>query len=339
MVSMKAIAQACGVSVATVSKALSNHNDIGIETKTRIRMMAKEMGYLPNSAAKALKTKRSDTVGVLYLDASNGGLTHDFFATVLNGFKETIEHKGYDITFINVSKNGKNDMSYLNHCRYRGFDGVLIACIDYDNEDVIELIESDIPVVMIDHGWPGKCGILSNNVKGMQDLMDFVISKGHRKIAYIHGDASSVVTQERVKMYRQMCERNNIPLRPEYLREGKYRDTVSSRQQTEALLALQEPPTCILYPDDFAAFGGMNALRDAGKRIPEDISIAGYDGTLLARSYQPELTTVAQNTEEMGRRAAELLVRMIEKPRSVEPRNIVIDGDLLQGESVAEYQE
>ena len=78
MVSMKAIAQACGVSVATVSKALSNHNDIGIETKTRIRMMAKEMGYLPNSAAKALKTKRSDTVGVLYLDASNGGLTHDF---------------------------------------------------------------------------------------------------------------------------------------------------------------------------------------------------------------------------------------------------------------------
>ena len=140
-------------------------------------------------------------------------------------------------------------------------------------------------------------------------------------------------------MYRQMCERNNIPLRQEYLREGKYRDTVSSRQQTEALLALQEPPTCILYPDDFAAFGGMNALRDAGKRIPEDISIAGYDGTLLARSYQPALTTVAQNTEEMGRRAAELLVRMIEKPRSVEPRNIVIDGDLLQGESVAEYQE
>ena len=137
-------------------------------------------------------------------------------------------------------------------------------------------------------------------------------------------------------MYRQMCELNHIPFHSEYLKEGKYRDTVSSRQQTEALLALQEPPTCILYPDDFAAFGGMNALRDAGKRIPEEISIAGYDGILLARSYQPKLTTVAQNTEEMGRKAAELLSEMIEKPRSAEQKNIVIDGVLLQGESVAE---
>lgn len=339
MVSMKAIAEACGVSVATVSKALSNHNDIGIETKTRIRMTAKEMGYLPNSAAKALKTKRTDTIGVLYLDASNGGFTHDFFATVLNGFKQDIEKKGYDITFINVSRNGNNDMSYLNHCRYRGFDGVLIACIDYDNEDVQELVESDIPIVMIDHTWPNKCGVLSNNLKGMRDLMDYVVSKGHRRIAYIHGESSSEVTKERIRMYKEVCAQNEIPIREEYLREAKYRDAVSSREETEKLLALKEPPTCILYPDDFASFGGMNALREAGLRIPEDMSIAGYDGILLARSYRPKLTTVAQNTEEMGRQAAELLVQMIERPQVVEPGNIIIDADLLKGESVAECKD
>lgn len=339
MVSMKAIAEACGVSVATVSKALSNHNDIGIETKSRIRMTAKEMGYLPNSAAKALKTKRTDTIGVLYLDASRGGFTHDFFANVLNGFKQNIEQKGFDITFVNVSRDNKSDMSYLNHCRYRGFDGILIACIDYDNEEVKELIESDIPVVMIDHTWPGKCGILSNNLKGMQELMEYVVSKGHRKIAYIHGESASEVTKERIKMYKDACERNNIPIKEEYLREAKYRDTLSSREETEKLLALKEPPTCILYPDDFAAFGGMNALREAGLRIPEDISIAGYDGILLARSYRPKLTTVAQNTEEIGRQAAELLAEMIEQSGPIEVGNVVIDTDLLEGESVAEYRE
>lgn len=339
MVSMKAIAEACGVSVATVSKALSNHNDIGIETKTRIRMTAKEMGYLPNSAAKALKTKRTDTIGVLYLDASKGGFTHDFFANVLNGFKQTIEKKGFDITFINVSRETNQDMSYLNHCRYRGFDGILIACIDYDSEDVKELIESDIPVVMIDHTWPNKCGVLSNNMKGMQDLMEYVISKGHKKIAYIHGEVTSEVTKERIKMYKEVCAKNHIPVREEYLYEAKYRDALQSRVATEKMLALKEPPTCILYPDDFAAFGGMNALREVGLSIPEDISIAGYDGILLARSYRPKLTTVAQNTEEIGRQAAELLADMIEHPGSVAFENVVIDTDLLEGESVAEYKE
>ena len=104
MVSMKDISIACGVSVATVSKALNDHSDIGEETKNRIRKVAKEMGYYPNSMARALKTNRTYNIGVLFVDDAQSGLTHDFFSYVLDSFKRTVEESGYDITFINSSK-------------------------------------------------------------------------------------------------------------------------------------------------------------------------------------------------------------------------------------------
>ena len=111
MVSMKDIAQACGVSVASVSKALNNHTDIGEETRQLIRRTAKEMGYFPNSVARTLKTNRSYNLGVLFVDEANSGLTHDYFAGVLESFKETAERNDYDITFVNRNKAQANDLS------------------------------------------------------------------------------------------------------------------------------------------------------------------------------------------------------------------------------------
>ena len=141
MVSMKDIAAACEVSVATVSKALNDHDDIGQETKDHIRLIAEKMGYFPNSAAKALKTNRTNNIGVLFVDGARNGLTHDYFARVLDSFKRTAEEKGFDITFISESKN--NNMSYLAHARYRGFDGIVIACIDFMDPEVEELIRGN----------------------------------------------------------------------------------------------------------------------------------------------------------------------------------------------------
>ena len=154
MVSLKDIAKACQVSVATVSKALNDHNDISAETKERIRQVAKDMGYFPNSAAKALKTNRTYNIGVLFVDEARSGLTHNYFSHVLDSFKQTAEQQGYDMTFINCCKTRPNRMTYLEHARYRGFDGVVIACIDFNDPEVIELVKSNIPVVTIDHLFP-----------------------------------------------------------------------------------------------------------------------------------------------------------------------------------------
>ena len=122
MVSMKDISAACGVSVATVSKALNDHKDISEKTKELVRQTAKDMGYFPNSAAQALKTNRTYNLGVLFVDKAMSGLTHDYFSFVLDSFKRNAEKHGYDITFINCSKKGKNRMSYLEHAKHRGFD-------------------------------------------------------------------------------------------------------------------------------------------------------------------------------------------------------------------------
>ena len=224
MVSMKDISKACGVSVATVSKALNDHKDIGEDTKERIRQVAKEMGYSPNSAAKALKTNRTNNIGVLFVDEAQSGLTHDYFSYVLDSFKRTAEEHGYDITFINCNKTRENRMSYLEHARYRGFDGVVIACIDFAEPEVIELVNSNIPIVTIDYLFNNRMSVFSDNIKGMRDLMTYLYEMGHRKIAYIHG-ADSAVTQARVSSFYKTAEELGIEVPDKYVKEAAYRST------------------------------------------------------------------------------------------------------------------
>lgn len=333
MVSMKDISIRCGVSIATVSKALNDHKDIGGETKERIRQTAKEMGYSPNSAAKSLKTNRTYNLGVLFVDEAMSGLTHDYFAHVLDSFKRTVEKRGYDITFINCCKTREGRMSYLEHSRYRGFDGVVIACIDFYDPEVEELVRSDIPVVTIDHLFHNRCAIVSDNIKGMKDLVNYVYSMGHRKIAYIHG-ADSAVTQSRLSSFYLTCEELGIDIPVSYVREAPYRDTRGTYEETEKLLDLKNPPTCILYPDDFACLGGINAINARGMRIPEDISVVGYDGARIARHFEPQLTTLKQETRQIGKLAAQKLIDLIERPKTTLIEQIIVKGEVIAGTSV-----
>ncbi len=334
MVSMKDISAVCGVSIATVSKALNDHRDIGEETKEHIRQVAKELGYSPNSAAKTLKTNRTYSLGVLFVDDEQSGLTHDYFAHVLDSFKRTAEERGYDITFINSCKTRPQRMSYLEHSRYRRFDGVVIACVDFEDPEVEELVRSNIPVVTIDHLFNNRSTIVSDNVKGISDLVHYIYEMGHRKIAYIHG-ADSAVTQSRLSSFYRTCEELGIDIPAEYVREAPYRNTKGTYTETIKLLDLKNPPTCILYPDDFSCFGGINAIHERGLRIPDDVSVAGYDGIRIARHYRPQLTTIIQDTKRLGQEAAMKLIDLIENPKTTLTEQIVVTGEVFCGESVA----
>lgn len=333
MVSMKDISVVCGVSVATVSKSLNNHSDIGEDTKEHIRQVAKEMGYFPNSAAKALKTNRTYNLGVLFVDEAQSGLKHDYFSYVLDSFKQTAEQRGYDMTFINCCKTRTNRMSYLEHAMYRGFDGVAIACIDFYDPEVVELVRSDIPLVTIDHLFNNRIAIVSDNVKGMRDLLNFVHGKGHRHIAYIHG-VDSAVTQSRLSSFYKTAEDLGLEIPDEYVKEAAYRDTKATYEKTQELLDLPNPPTCILYPDDFASFGGINAIKEKGLNIPEDISVAGYDGIRIGRHLEPQLTTLHQDTDLLGAKAAESLISLIEHPKTTLIQQIIVEGDVFEGKTV-----
>lgn len=337
MISIKDVSARCGVSVATVSKALNDHSDIAEATKENVRRIAKEMGYFPNSSARALKTNRTYNIGVLFVDEAQSGLTHEYFANVLDSFKVEADRNGYDITFIS-KHTGQKNMSYYEHSKYRGVDGVVIACIDFSDPQVVELIRGELPVVTIDHVFDNRSAIISDNAKGMRDLITYIYEMGHRKIAYIHG-ADSSVTQNRVGSFYKTLGELGIDVSDDYVRSGIYHDPATTAKITKELLELKDRPTCIIFPDDFSTIGGMNAIKEMGLRIPEDISIAGYDGILLSQVLEPKLTTLQQDTKALGSSAAEKLIALIENPKASVIERVVVEGNVIHGKSVRNLKE
>ena len=336
MPSLKDIARICDVSIATVSKALNGQKDIGEATRKRICAVAEEMGYMANTVARALKTNRSYNLGMLFVDERRSGLGHEYFSTILEGFKAEAESHGYDITFIN-SHICTQFKSYVQHCRNRGLDGIVIACVDFTDPRILELADSGIPLVTIDHIFEGHTAILSDNINGVDTLVRYAYRKGHRKIAYLHGE-DSTVTRGRLTGFRQACMELGLEIPPEYIIPCIYHDPDLCQEATRKLLQLQERPTCILFPDDFSFIGGHNALLEAGITVPHlhsgkrVISAMGYNGIKLARMMQ--LTTYTQNALEIGKTAAQQLICRIEHPEKFQPEQLLIAGGLMEGITV-----
>ena len=335
MSSLKDLARECGVSVATVSKALNGQSDISAATRDRVREAARRMGYVPNMAARAMKTNRTYNLGVLFVDERQSGLAHEYFSAVLDSFKVQVEKLGYDITFVNRNLGGRT-MTYLEHCHYRGVDGAVIACVDFNDPQVVELVNSDVPVVTIDHVFNNRMAILSDNVAGTKALVQQAWACGHRRIAFIHGEKTAV-TENRLAGFYQACEELGLKVPEEYVRCGVYHDVDRCAEETRALLALPQRPTCIIFPDDFSALGGYNALAEAGLSIPDDISVMGYDGIYLSRVVNPSLVTYQQNTAALGQTAADKLIELIEHPRVTLPEQLRVSGRLLSGRSVRSF--
>ena len=331
---MKDIARRCDVSVATVSKALNGHQDIGEATRERIVRTAEELGYMANSAARALKTNRTYNLGILFVDLQNSGLTHEYFASALNSFRIEAERCGYDLTFIN-SNLGHSNTGYLQHALYRGVDGVAIICVEFQDPLVQELVYSELPVVTLDHAFHNRAAVLSDNMNGMEQLVRYACSRGHRRLCYIHGD-DTAVTESRLTGFYRACEALGITVPDSCLIAAHYHEPVSCYEATLRALDLPERPTCLFLPDDYAAIGAVNAVHERGLREGEDISLVGYDGMDLAKAMSPRLTTWAQNTAELGRIAARQLIERIEHPRTTPPEHIVVAGELLAGETVAD---
>ena len=270
---------------------------------------------------------------MLYSDDTESGFTHSFFSPVLQAFKTEAERRGYDITFI-THHMGDTRMTYLEHCRYRNVDGVCIVCSHFSSAEVVELVASSLPVVTIDHVFHDHTCVQSQNRQGMEELTRYVIARGHRRIAYVTGEESSVTDVRTVSFLRAMNEAG-LDVPPGYLVPAAYHNPAVTREATLRLLKQGPRPTCILMPDDYAALGGMEAVRACGLRIPEDVSVAGFDGVKLLQMCAPALTTVEQDTQRIGSEAARQLVHLIEHPRTTYHELITIPCRLLEGATVA----
>jgi DNA-binding LacI/PurR family transcriptional regulator len=332
MATIQELSERCGVSVSTVSKALNGYSDISEKTRDFVIKVANEMGYFPNANARALKLKKTYNIGVLFNTLSNLGFKNEYFAYILEAFKDEAARNGYDITFIEHNV-GRRKMTYLEHCQYRHFDGVCIVCADFENEEVMKLANSDIPVITIDYAFQKAYSIISDNYGGMKQLTNFIIRQGHKDIAFIYG-VNTLVTRNRIEGFMDAMEENGIKVVKEYLRESLYRNTLMTEEQALKLLKLPNRPTCIIAPDDTSAMGVVSAIRKSGLQVVKDISIAGYDGVDLQQYIGVKLTTVKQEREIIGCEAAKKLIQMIENNVELPQDTIFMKQSLIIGNSI-----
>ena len=328
MISIKDIAKECKVSVATVSKALNDQSDISESTKEKVRRVAKKLGYTTNVAARALKTNRTYNLGILFAD-ERAGLSHEYFSMILESFQREAEKNGYDITFINHSIAGIKT-TYLKHVEYRSLDGLAIMTADFHDPEIIELCRSKFPVVTIDYVFDDCAAVISDNSRGMDALVRYAYSKGHRKIAYIYGDETDV-TSDRLSSFDKACRELGLEIPPEYKVKGSFHDIKDCSEKTKLLLDLPDPPTLIIFPDDYSYIGGLEVINNRGLSIPNDISAIGYDGINMAKIMN--ITTYEQNTESLGQTAARKLLQLINQPE-LPPEHVLISGNIITGATV-----
>ena len=275
------IAKACGLSPATVSKALSNASDVSAATRERVRRTAQELDYVPNAGARALSQSRTWSIGVLCQDASQMGLWHYFFAQVIESFKDYVERHGYDIVFIS-NKVGNLGLSYLGHCRYRHVDGIFIVNTDHSQKDARELMESNLPKIAVDYEDDAIGCVMTDPSESMKMLFTHLYDNGHRNIVYLHGERGKFITEARISALEKAaadpaCKDVTLRLFPSryYSIEGGY-------DSMKKLLAAtpSDRPTAVIASDDYSAIGVIEAIRDEGLSVPGDISVVGFDAEI-----------------------------------------------------------
>ena len=329
MVTMKDVAKRCGVSVSTVSRVLSGNELISPETTRLVLQAAGDLGYTPDFTARSLKTNRSDMIGILF----DSFLTHPYFSRIIDAVRIHAEANGFDVLFLSrVKRNGR--MGYTETALSRRMDGVLVVYADVESESIRKLTRDNIPVISIDAGEKGVPSVLSNYRQATEEMVDWIAAKGHRRIAFIHGEMG-YPTEERLRGFRQAMRKHGLDTPDSYIRQGRFNHPETCARETEALLALPAPPSCILMPDDYSAVNALRILRETDRTAPADFSCAGYDGIPLSQAVSPRLTTFRQNTEEIGKKAVELLMAAIQKGITVN-ENVTVRGELIPGETVAD---
>ena len=332
MVRLKDIAEACGVSVATVSRALNGLTNENKERTAFICQTAREMGYYPNAAARTLKTSRSNNIGILYENQMN----HEYFSSLLDALRTVADERGYDLTIIGRNGSDSNE-TYYDHARRRNLDGVIMIQADFESTEVVRLANSDMPTVVIDHAYEGCDCVSSDNRASLERIVCHVYNHGHRKIAFVTGQDSAVM-RERLAGFYKICAELGIRVPEGFVREGRFHDPERCTAIVRELLRGEEKPTCILCPDDYSCLGALWDLKAKGVRVPEEVSLVGYDGVRMSRMIRPMLTTYRQDTEVIAREAVALLIEAIEMPETHKPRQITVEGMLTEGETLSNKQ-
>jgi LacI family transcriptional regulator len=322
------VAERAGVSIATVSRVLNDRADVSVETRERVREVAREVGYSADPAARALATQRTRLVAVVVGDnAGHRDLSLVFFGKVLAAISRRLSHSDYEALLL------QSDDLGLEH----RFDAAILIGVDDDDPLVADLAAREIPLVGVDVRCKvGRAAFVgSDHADGVRLALAHLYALGHRRIAHVAGAANTVAGRDRIAAFHREASRLGLVLPDDYVREADF-SSASGYRETCALLALPEPPTAIVAASDLMALAALQAIRDVGLQPAHDVAIVGFDDLEAAALAHPPLTTIRQDRQELGTVAAELAIELIDDPEAT-PAATVLPVELVVRASSADY--
>jgi LacI family transcriptional regulator len=326
------VARRAGVSQAMVSYVLNNNMAIAVppETRQRIRDAIVELGYIPDRAARSLRTRKTYTIAGIIPD-----ITNPFYPAFERGIQDLADQHGYDLITYNTDGDAEKERKCLRSVQQGRADGLIAVLFHLTAQDLIPLLDMNIAVVRLE-ATPKRAGaapldnLYVDNIAAAQRAVQYLIGKGHRRIGMITGQRGPGTN--RVLGYQYALAEHQLMLDEKLIRNGDF-TAAGGQQRMCELLALAERPTAVFAANDLMAMGAMNAIRAAGLRIPEDMAVVGFDNIPAAELVSPSLTTVTQFQEQIGRRAAQMLLERFDSSAPLGGRCEEMPSDLVIRES------
>jgi len=325
-VTIKEIAKRAGVSYSTVSRALNDKNGVKADLKEIIKRIAKELGYLPNSSAKALVQNRIGAIGLIIPRTGEFAFQSPYYSQMLLGISDIANQHNYNLT---LSLHEKDNYTSLYFRRL--VDGVIVIGNRLDDELVVELENRGVPAVVVpgflDNSRSGLASVNSENSICVYRAVSYLLDLGHRKIAFILGAPNSKYSVERFRAYRAAFSDRGLTYDDAYIVESDFSKTDGFRLMGR-LLDLPDPPTCVICINDTITPGALRQINLRGLKIPEDISVVAIGSSDILDLFQPPLTTVKIDVIKIGRTVAQMLIQLIENGSCPE-RHVVIPSEVI----------
>ncbi|BDU18974.1 LacI family DNA-binding transcriptional regulator [Dyella sp. GSA-30] len=323
---VKEIAAIAKVSVATVSRALQRPEIVSEETRQRIHEVVKRLGYTPNALARNLRTARTRLIIALLPDIAN-----PFFSEVIRGIEQVAHENGYSVLLGETQSSLVREQAYADMVAARQADGI----ITMSHRVPAIPIDGRLPVVNACEYVKDKkiSSVYIDNVAAAGAAVDYLVTLGHRDIAFIAGPSSSPICVDREQGYQLALQRAKIPANPALTAVGDFSIEAGERA-IDLFLSQGQSFSAVFCSNDEMAIGAMRALISHGLRVPEDVSVVGFDDIRFARYTSPPLTTVAQPKNALGREAMTMLIELLNDPE-VPPRKRVLSADLVVRGSTA----
>ena len=308
IITIKDIAKLARVSQSTVSKALNDRPDIGVETKEHILRIAEEHNFVPNASGKALKQRLTESIGVIFRRDDNPLSSNPFYSRVLEGIEAELAFNDYNLVLHLVPEHKIPVLPKM--VRKKQVDAVVLVGIKHE-EFVRQLQQANVPVILVDPKTDitGCSQVLIDNENGAFLATQHLIECGHERIGFISGELTRLSFKQRLDGYLKAMRYHNLPVAEELIKAAGLE---AGYDLTKALLTLSPRPTAIFAANDINAIYGYKAINEFGLKIPQDISVVGFDDIDLSKMATPPLTTVRVYKEELGSVAVRNLRQQIQ---------------------------